>query len=302
MFGMGALLLEQAGEAAHRDQAAIFREKREEDAHQETAGRFRIVPALFYAFGHDRQQFRDIAGHTGGVGGGIEAERIHPDRAEPFAHLRLRQILQHDAVAGTIGELGVGLSGAGEIGIDLYAVPDIRYQQEWWPAMINRQCACIAFCLPLGLDHRLGPPRCTPSCGAALHARAGRLAEQVEIVLAAPGREPVCVAALLCLEDEGMALVAVDPAEAGGAIAIVLKNPAFKDIMIVRIVGAASGWRIDVEQAAQAVDETLRVSQLRAAGIAPCGDEVFNSVQIPHEAELEHSDGRQAMAGALLLR
>ena len=99
-----------------------------------------------------------------------------------------------------------------------------------------------------------------------------------------------------------MALVAVDPAEAGGAIAIVLKNPAFKDIMIVRIVGAASGWRIDVEQAAQAVDETLRVSQLRAAGIAPCGDEVFNSVQIPHEAELEHSDGRQAMAGALLLR
>ena len=115
MFGMGALLLEQAGEAAHRDQAAIFREKREEDAHQETAGRFRIVPALFYAFGHDRQQFRDIAGHTGGVGGGIEAERIHPDRAEPFAHLRLRQILQHDASGGlgTANDAGDACAGVG---------------------------------------------------------------------------------------------------------------------------------------------------------------------------------------------
>ena len=52
---MGALLLEQVGETAQRDQPAILGKQREEDTHQEAAGRFRIMAALLDAFGYYRQ-------------------------------------------------------------------------------------------------------------------------------------------------------------------------------------------------------------------------------------------------------
>ena len=150
--------------------------------------------------------------------------------------------------------------------------------------MLDRQSASIAFRLTLGLDHCLRPARSTPSRGAALHARAGGLAEQVEIIFTASGGEPVGVAALLGLEDEGVALVAVDPAEAGGAITVVLKDTSFENIMVMRIVGTAAGWWIDAEQTAQAIDEALCVGELRAAGIAPCGDEAFDRVRATHKS------------------
>jgi hypothetical protein len=47
------------------------------------------------------------------------------------------QIIEHDAEQGLIGDLGIGLSGAGEIGIDLNAITDVGNQQERRPAVID---------------------------------------------------------------------------------------------------------------------------------------------------------------------
>jgi len=109
--------------------------------------------------------------------------------------VRVAQVLQHDAVARPVGELRIGLPAAGEVGIDLDAIADVGDEQERRPAMIDRQRLGIAFGLPLGLHHRLGPAGHAAPGGAALHTRGGGLAEKVKIVLAALRRRAIGVAA-----------------------------------------------------------------------------------------------------------
>lgn len=138
MLRVRALVLQQGGEAAFGDQPAVFREHREQHAHQEAAGALRIVSALFDPARDRGEQIGNFARYPRGACGRIQALRIGPDRAEPFAHIRVAQILQHNPVARPIRELGIGLSGAGEIGIDLDAIADVRHQQERRPAMIHR--------------------------------------------------------------------------------------------------------------------------------------------------------------------
>src|SRR3546814_2071501 len=85
-----------------------------------------------------------------------------------------------------------------------------------------------AFGLALGLDHGFGPPGRTAPGGAALYAGAGGLAENIEIVITLVGGSPVSLASLLGLQDEAITLVAIDPAEAMRAVAIVLEHAAFR--------------------------------------------------------------------------
>ena len=118
----------------------------------------------------------------------------------------------------------------------------------------------------------------------------GGLAEQVEIVLAALGGGAIGLAALLRFEDERAALVAVDPAEADGAVAVVLEHAALEHIVVLGIVGAAAVRRLDPDQPAQAVDEALRVRELRSARVAPLRDELFDVESLPHASTL---GGRQ---------
>jgi hypothetical protein len=133
------------------------------------------------------------------------------------------------------------------------------------------------------------PGRAAPG-GAALDAGAGGLAEDVEIVLALVCRRPVSLAALLGLQDEAVPLVAIDPAKALRAIAIVLEHAAFEHVIVVRIVGAAAGGRIDAKNAAQAVDEALRIGEFRPARIAPVGDEFLDFGRFPHHRD--HCQGK----------
>jgi len=77
---------------------------------------------------------------------------------------------------------------------------------------------------------------------------------------------------------EAVALVAVYAAEALRAVAIVLKHPALEHVIVVRVVGAAAIGGGHADQRAQAVDEALRVRQLRPARIAPLGDKGVNLV------------------------
>ena len=110
--------------------------------------------------------------------------------------------------------------------------------------------AKAAWRVALCLHHRLRPTGRAAPRGAALQARRRGLAEQVEIVLAPLGRGPIGLAALLGFEDEGPAFVAVDAAEADGAVAIVLEHPAFEHIIVLYIIGAAAVRWLNPDQLA----------------------------------------------------
>nr|WP_293846939.1 hypothetical protein [Sphingopyxis sp.] len=97
----------------------------------------------------------NLAGDARGFLRRVEAERVGPDRAKAGADIFTPQIVERDAEAGSIGELGVLLTRAAEIGIDIDAVADIGDEQEGRPTVIDRQRLCIAFGLPARLDHRL---------------------------------------------------------------------------------------------------------------------------------------------------
>jgi len=245
MFRVGALVLEELGEAALGDQLAVLGEHREQHPHEEAAGGLGIIAALFEAAGDRGEQIGNVAGDAGGAGGGIEDLGIGPDGAQTVAHTLVAQVLKHDPVARPVGELGVCLSGTGEIGIDLDAIADVGDEQKRRPAMIDGERLGVAFGLTLGLHHRLGPSRRAAPGGATGDAGFGGLAEDVEIVIALIGRRTVRLAALLGFEDEAAALVAVDPAEAGGAVAIVLKDAAFEDVVVRGVVSLRAAWGIN---------------------------------------------------------
>jgi hypothetical protein len=137
----------------------------------------------------------------------------------------------------------------------------------------------------------LAHPGRTAAGGAALHPSSGGLAEQVEVVLAAAGGGAIRLAALLGLKDETIALVTVDAAEACRAVAIVLKHAALEHIIVERDIGLAAVRRFDAKQAAQAVDEALRVGDLRPAGLSPMPHEVVDRHTIPRPC-------RSVLAGA----
>lgn len=90
------------------------------------------------------------------------------------------------------------------------------------------------------------------------------------------------LATLLGFEDEHVALEAIDAAKAGRAFAIVLKHPAFENIIVVRVIGAAASGGIDTEQLAQTVDEALRIGEFAATGIAPGSNEFIDVGRFPH--------------------
>lgn len=110
--------------------------------------------------------------------------------------------------------------------------------------MIDWKSLGIPFGLALGLNHCLGPTGSAPPRRAALDAGAGRLAEDIEIVLAFVGRRPVRLAALLGFEDVTTTLVAIDAAKALCAVAIVLKDAAFENVIIMHVISAAAGGRL----------------------------------------------------------
>lgn len=116
--------------------------------------------------------------------------------------------------------------------------------------------------------------------GAALETGGGGLAENVEVGLALFSGLAVGIAALLGLQHEAMALIGVDAAKALCAIGLFLKDAALEHIVVVGVVGAAAFGRIDTDQGAKAVDEILRVRQLRAAGQRPFGNEGFEFIVI----------------------
>src|SRR3546814_16771731 len=95
-------------------------------------------------------------------------------------------------------------------------------------------------------------------------------------VLTLVGGSPVSLASLLRLQDEAITLVAIDPAKALRAVAIVLEHAAFKHVIIVGVVGATAGRRAQPQQVAEAVDDDLRVGEFALPGLAPLNNNCIN--------------------------
>src|SRR3546814_11706586 len=110
---------------------------------------------------------RDIARDSGRAGGGIEAGGCVPDRRQAVAHVLVPQVVEHDPIARTVGKLSVRLSRAGEVGIDLDAVADVRDEQERRPAMLRRKRLGVT----LGLGLRSEERRVGTACGSTCRSR-----------------------------------------------------------------------------------------------------------------------------------
>src|SRR5262245_24024858 len=82
------------------------------------------------------------------MAGRIERERVGPHQPQPVANAFIAQILEIDAEALAVGELGVVLPLAGEVGIELQAMADIAGEDERRPAVRSWQAARIAFGRP----------------------------------------------------------------------------------------------------------------------------------------------------------
>jgi hypothetical protein len=153
---------------------------------------------------------RDLCGAGLRDRGFCGSVQIARSRVAHASSRRSSSMMRKRADRGT----GHRLSGAGEIGIDIDAIADVGHQQDRRPAMIDGQRLGIAFGLPLACTIALAQPGVPRRAVPRLTRAAGGLAEDVEIVLAAFGGRPVCIAALLGLQDEAIPLVAIDPAEA----------------------------------------------------------------------------------------
>ena len=104
------------------------------------------------------------------------------------------------------------------------------------------------------------PHRVLPACPGD-DAWGGGLPENVEVSFALFDRFAVGIGALLGFEDKAVAFIGINPAKALGAVGFFLKHAALEHIVIMAIVGAAALGRIDANQRAKAIHETLRVRE-----------------------------------------
>jgi hypothetical protein len=158
--------------------------------------------------------------------------RIGPDTSQPLPDLRAAQVLQIDAERLAIGELGVVLPLAGEVGIGLDDVADVADQDERRPAMIDRQRPCITLGLAASVQHQHvpGPAGVAHAAGRRFHA--GQILDRDLL-------RTLYLPRLLGLQDETAALVEVDTAEAERPIDGRAPDRAFEDVVV--LVGRSSG-------------------------------------------------------------
>lgn len=79
---------------------------------------------------------------------------------------------------------------------------------------------------------------CSPPSSTALHPLTGCLSEKVEVHLVFVSGCFVRFAALLGFENEMSLFIAVDPAEALGAVTVVLKDPTLKYVVVQCVVSS----------------------------------------------------------------
>ena len=161
-------------------------------------------------------------------------------------------------MAPRIGERDVGAAGAGELGVELDAVADIDDEQQRRAAFAGGQGAGVLLGLAAGAS--------MASSHAALPRWAVPFFAALAFGLVALGERLGGFAfldALLGFEDEAAALVEVDAAGAGGAVAVMKGDAALEDVGVVGVVGRGRVGPRNAEQIAELGEEELVVGTLR---------------------------------------
>jgi hypothetical protein len=226
------LLLEQLGEAVLGQQADVLREHGEQAAHQEGRDLPGVVVVL-QALGDVRQPVGDVARDLRRAAGRVEGLRVGPDLLQAPAEVGVAQVLQVDAVGLPVGEVGVVLALAGEVGEHLDHVGNVDHQQERRVAVVDRQRAGVVGGLLAGLAHHR-VPGARPALG--LSGLGGRLLRREQAGLGAGARGAAALGGLLGLQDEAVALVAVDPPGRAGAVGVLEVDAAFEDVVVLAVV------------------------------------------------------------------
>ena len=209
----------------------ILGEHGEEAAHEEhrhVLGRVSDLQRLR----HGGEALRDGAGDARRMPGGIEGERLGPDRPQPVADLRLAQVVEEDAEAAAVRELVVDLPVAAEVRVDLETVADVADDEEGRRLVADGQQRHIGLGLLARVDHQHvpSPVGAAPALVGLRQGRQGQLPD--DLVAGAP--EP----RLLGFEDEAAAPVEVDARGGDGAVPVRLLDGAFEDVVVAIRTGA----------------------------------------------------------------
>ena len=255
--GLFAVRLEQVDEAAHAvgtglvhlgQQAHVFGKHAEQTAREEgghglgrVAGGFQAARQIGQLGGHDARD-------PGADAARVQAERVGPQRPEPRADGGVGQLLQADAVAARVGKRGVGGAGAGELGVQLDDVAHVHHHHEGRAALGGGQGPGVVLGLGAGAQQRV------------VEGTGGR---------GAAGLRLDAGFQLLALPHEMAAAVAVHPAGAGAAVAVLEGNGALEHVALL----GRGVRRLDAEQLTKLDDEALCGGQLRGGDAAPAGDE-----------------------------
>ncbi|MBC7740521.1 MAG: hypothetical protein H7245_25760 [Candidatus Saccharibacteria bacterium] len=189
------------------------------------------------------QAVRHLTRDAGGGLGEVEGVGVGPDQAQGFAGLFVAQIVQLDQVAVAIGKLGVALTLAGNVGINLDRMAHFDDQQEGRPAILARYGAGIGVGLIAGAEHGFIPRTAAPLAVAL--AQGGGQVRQLGQLRLGVGLGPR--GALLGLHHEMPSAVQVD--EATRLCAGMQKGDgAFKAVTVAR---AVRGGRVGFHHAQQ---------------------------------------------------
>ncbi len=259
---MGLAGGQQLGEGGlPRQQPDRLREHAEDAAHQEGGDGVGCVRALQIA-GQAGQQLRDLARHLGPAPRRIERQRLPPDRRQPVARLRPAQVGEIDPEALAVGKLGVVPAGAGKVGIEVEAEPDIAHDQEWRARLLGRQIAHVGLRLPLGAKHLLRPAGGVADRLATLGLRLG---------LAEKGGLTGGIGTLLGFQDEAAAAIEVDPARGRPLIVVMVDDGSLEPV--IPEPAACRRRPVDLQHVAQLVQERDVVGALGLFGAIPARDE-----------------------------
>ena len=185
------------------------------------------------------------------VRAGSSASGSDQTKGEAVANLRVAQVFEADAKAGGVGEVGVVLAGAGEVGekLDLLANGDGDQKGR----IFVRKRPGIAFGLATGPNHRIVP-------GRAGRRSRGRVGKQREL-RRRHGERPA-----LGFENEVAALVEVDAAGGAGA----RKGHRILEAVAVNVRGIGA---VRADQADQVDQERLRSREFAGIGVLPMRNE-----------------------------
>ena len=206
--------------------------------------------------------------------GRVKAVRVGPDRVQALTDFGVVQVGKADAVAVAIGELGVELTLAREVGIDLARMAHVHDQQEGRPAIGAGNEMGITVSLVAGAQHGVVPlaRASLPMSGAEFGGFVGQEGKLVR------GGLTAFAGALLGLHDKVLGAVEVDKA-LGLSVGVEEGDGAFKAVVVI-LGGRMGGLGVgDAKKPGQFDGKLVEVSTFAAARTVPALHKLIDRIQ-----------------------